>query len=396
MIDLDQISRDYQELNGTTTETWSRPPSELEFSRLVHIGRPVLFLSDVQDFVALNKWQSDEYLSNKLADSELSVAFTPDGRADALVHASNGTTYFAEPHTQKLTIGQLLSRLDHANNPSSANLKVDPHPAPRMSMYTHGSGDPDQSDAAISQSASTSEVCYLQSQNGNLYDPQNPASPKSEMEALKDDVPRDVPWVTQALGHPPDAVNIWIGDHRSKTSVHSDPYENLYTVVRGTKHFTLFPPTEGHLLSERLYPRAIYTRHSPDGPLVLTPLAPNPRKTGQTSETNKVDIEGDADECSDSMNSVEENMIFWASADTTAPIPGTRPVHVRVHAGETLYLPSGRSFRHGSFSLRLRSKRRSRRHNCHMQYVYRMVACRCAGGRRGGWERRGNRCELVV
>lgn len=27
-----------------------------------------------------------------------------------------------------------------------------------------------------------------------------------------------------------------------------DPYENIYTVVRGAKHFTLFPPTEGWCL----------------------------------------------------------------------------------------------------------------------------------------------------
>lgn len=27
-----------------------------------------------------------------------------------------------------------------------------------------------------------------------------------------------------------------------------DPYENLYTVVRGAKKFTLFPPTEGWCL----------------------------------------------------------------------------------------------------------------------------------------------------
>lgn len=27
-----------------------------------------------------------------------------------------------------------------------------------------------------------------------------------------------------------------------------DPYENIYTVVRGQKRFTLFPPTEGLLL----------------------------------------------------------------------------------------------------------------------------------------------------
>ena len=28
----------------------------------------------------------------------------------------------------------------------------------------------------------------------------------------------------------------------------SDPYENLYTVIRGAKYFTLLPPTEGRYL----------------------------------------------------------------------------------------------------------------------------------------------------
>jgi jumonji domain-containing protein 7 len=64
---------------------------------------------------------------------------------------------------------------------------------------------------------------------------------------------------------PPDAVNLWIGDSRSVTSIHSgesdnsfarfvngpsapDPYENIYCVIRGKKIFTLFPPSEGWLL----------------------------------------------------------------------------------------------------------------------------------------------------
>ncbi len=66
----------------------------------------------------------------------------------------------------------------------------------------------------------------------------------------------------------PDAVNLWIGDEKSVTSIHSgtpsfavhreldanipllrtDPYENIYTVIRGAKHFTLLPPTEGWCL----------------------------------------------------------------------------------------------------------------------------------------------------
>lgn len=147
-------------------------------------------------------------------------------------------------------------------------------------------------------------------------------------------------------GSPPEAVNIWIGNGASVTSVHSgsyspshkgfynsalsDPYENLYTVVRGVKHFTLFPPTEGWCLqgnprmktcsrliqtnlSERTYPHATYTRESPDSPLRITPTSSPP--------------------------------VRWSSVqDPTDPLslpPEASPLHVSLEAGDTLYLPAG-------------------------------------------------------
>ena len=36
---------------------------------------------------------------------------------------------------------------------------------------------------------------------------------------------------------------------------HIDPYENVYTVIRGKKHFTLFPPTEGWCLKGKTMAR---------------------------------------------------------------------------------------------------------------------------------------------
>ena len=111
---------------------------------------------------------------------------------------------------------------------------------------------------------------YLQSQNGNLYS--SVENQSSQFEPLLEDVPKDIPWASEALGMkigrsrrnptnisnfssfadmPPDAVNIWIGDDKSITSIHSDPYENIYLVVRGAKHFTLFPPTEAWRMKGR-------------------------------------------------------------------------------------------------------------------------------------------------
>lgn len=40
----------------------------------------------------------------------------------------------------------------------------------------------------------------------------------------------------------PDAQNLWMGYNDSVSSMHKDPYENIYCVVQGEKHFTLMPP----------------------------------------------------------------------------------------------------------------------------------------------------------
>jgi len=200
----------------------------------------------------------------------ISVAVTPQRQgADALVTGPDGCTYFAEPCVEKMTMDTFLDRLtDRPEN----------------------------------------EIVYLQSQNGNLY----PSEP-SEFERLLSDVPRDISWVTEALGRSPDAVNLWIGDDRSVTSVHSDPYENIYTVIRGIKHFTLFPPTEAHYLREKAYKHASYHRQNPSSPLALTPSSSSDR-------------------------------VRWSSViDPSIPgsVPGASPIKISVLAGETLYLPPG-------------------------------------------------------
>jgi len=72
------------------------------------------------------------------------------------------------------------------------------------------------------------EVYYLQSQNGNLYDYNYFTSAETEggceLANLRGDVPAEVPWCSEALGRCPDAVNLWIGDSRSVTSIHSGAF----------------------------------------------------------------------------------------------------------------------------------------------------------------------------
>ena len=73
------------------------------------------------------------------------------------------------------------------------------------------------------------DVYYLQSQNGNLYPGSYFTSADQddncELVNLRGDVPAEVPWCSEALGRCPDAVNLWIGDGRSVTSIHSGPFD---------------------------------------------------------------------------------------------------------------------------------------------------------------------------
>ncbi|KAJ7095389.1 cupin-like domain-containing protein [Mycena belliarum] len=269
------LASEYYDLNGTHIDVLEQPPTALEFARLVHISRPVLIRG--VEIPTMRFWD-DDYLAASMGETEISVAVTPNGRADAVTQGADGKLYFVEPHVQKM----------------------------KMADFLRSESVPDSDD---------SEIYYLQSQNGNVFSNRSfEGTPDpSEFEALRTDIPREIPWCSEALGRSPDAVNLWIGNHESITSIHSDPYENIYTVVRGSKHFTLLPPTEGWCLQERIYPHAKWTRKSPDAALTMIPSP--------------------------------DVSIRWASVidpHTPGKLPSdAHPLRVTVEAGETLYLPSG-------------------------------------------------------
>lgn len=142
---------------------------------------------------------------------------------------------------------------------------------------------------------------------------------------------------------------------------YEDPYENIYTVLRGSKHFLLLPPTEGFLLTELPFPRAVYRRREEDGKLILQPLVRQSQSRASDAGSEGAEDRKCADEEGDSNGSMtgSVNEVSWASVDpkllATLPhsmlsesskdfVKYARPIHVELHEGETLYLPSGRSF----------------------------------------------------
>lgn len=110
---------------------------------------------------------------------------------------------------------------------------------------------------ALHPSDSRAPVAYLQSQNSNLT--AEAALQPLHADLLGDSGELPFAWATEALGKEAEAVNVWIGTQRSRTSLHRDHYENLFHVVRGEKTFILYAPTERFFLCEgawrRLPPR---------------------------------------------------------------------------------------------------------------------------------------------
>ncbi|KAJ3857401.1 Clavaminate synthase-like protein [Lentinula lateritia] len=269
---LEWLSAEYHDLNGDHIDILEGTPTALEFARIVQISRPVLIKT------SSCKWSND-YLISKMGSRPISVAVTPDGRADAITLGPNGKLYFAEPAVEKMTMQCLLGNLSDDKCSDGDGVAV--------------------------------ETYYLQSQNGNVY---SSGYDSSEFEPLRQDIPSHVAWCTEALGKSPEAVNVWIGDGGSISSIHSaDPYENIYTVVRGQKHFTLLPPTDGWCLDERFYPHATYVRNA--GNLVLQPSPEN------------------------------SPPVRWASI-LNHRLPGyippeAHPIHISVSENEAIYIPVG-------------------------------------------------------
>jgi len=102
------ISREYRDLNGSTIEILEEPPSAIEFSRLVHVSRPVVIKGIT--FPALSRW-NNEYLCERMGDRPISVAATPNGFADAITPGQDGRLYFVEPAVDKMTMKDLIERL---------------------------------------------------------------------------------------------------------------------------------------------------------------------------------------------------------------------------------------------------------------------------------------------
>ncbi|KAJ3654453.1 hypothetical protein Zmor_013641 [Zophobas morio] len=173
---------------------------------------PVLIEGGCDHFPALSKW-TPQYFMDTFPDKEVTVAVTPNGYADGLapkITEKGKVQYFVLPEEVQMTMKEFLTKLDDQNR---------------------------------------QHICYIQKQNSNLTE---------DFGELMEDVDSEIPWASEAFNKKPDAINFWMGDARAITSMHKDPYENIYCVLDGFKDFILIPPTDLPYVPHRTYPVGTY------------------------------------------------------------------------------------------------------------------------------------------
>ncbi|CAG9792632.1 unnamed protein product [Diatraea saccharalis] len=287
----DKIIEAFNVLNEETTAlyldadvTQINELDPLEFQRdYVSKNLPVIIKGGCASWSATKKW-SIQYFRDKIPNKKVSVALTPNGFADGITMDSKGVEYFVMPFETEMTMEEFLDHLEEKR--------------PGM-------------------------IPYIQKQNSNLTE---------DFTELLADVKREIPFANEAFNKSPDAINFWMGDERAVTSMHKDPYENIYCVIDGYKDFILIPPTDLPYVPYKRYPRAEFKLI--EGKWEIIPV--------EKMNVNQSGIEGDKLD-----DELEEAMLPWICIDPLHPDYGKYPdyqkahkYHIRLDKGDCLYLPS--------------------------------------------------------
>lgn len=222
-------------------------PTALEFSRdYVAKNRPVVIRGACSKWQACSKWDTEffrygfvriqihiywflEYFliinRHKFGNKLTTVAITPNGYADGIaLKMPEKQEYFVLPEEQTMKMAEFLDKLDEKESRN---------------------------------------VYYIQKQNSNLSE--------DFPELLSDIDVRTLDFAFEAFNKKPDAMNFWLGDRRAITSLHKDPYENMYCVISGYKDFILIPPTDYAYVPRSKYPTGAY-KMAQNGEMFIDPV----------------------------------------------------------------------------------------------------------------------------
>lgn len=215
-------------------------PDEVAFLRAVCAYHPVIIRGAIDHWDALRRWNSS-YLVDVLGDRAVAVNLTPDGHGDCVKYVD--TSWF---HLEDA----VSSQRSNEQRTTTSNAPTDAEGMGPYFVYPAESEMRLSSFFDLLEDRHRSIVPYLSQQNDNV---------RKSMPELLRDIDSSLLLANTAFdAMEPEAINLWIGDERSVSSLHKDHFENMYAVVSGEKIFTLFPPTDAAFLPEGDFPTLRY------------------------------------------------------------------------------------------------------------------------------------------
>jgi peptidyl-lysine (3S)-dioxygenase / protease len=301
-----------KKLSEDTKDYWTsgvialENPNPVDFMReVITAYRPAIIRGVIDHWPALD-WTLEK-LSTHFAGTSVNINVTPDGLGDCVKNI-NGRNVFVYP----------------------ADVTMD------WSVFA------DMMSCRYPDDA----VPYLSQQDDNI---------RKHFPSLLNEIDSSLSLAQVSFGvDNPEAINLWIGDERSVSSLHQDFFENFYAVVSGEKTFTLLPPTDIAFLPEVECETMRYDcscmneklsnthNHISKNQLTLVPAA-------TMSSTSSLELQSDvtSDTVPSSGNTstlpwidLDPNDDFMSNVSKYPLYQLASPIHCTVKAGEVLYLPA--------------------------------------------------------
>jgi peptidyl-lysine (3S)-dioxygenase / protease len=228
---LVDFSSDVGSLWAQPVKILSELPSPLSFMRdYVALSRPFIVRN------AFPRISLDDLISQLSTnpDLTLNVDVTPDGFGDCIRELEDGEKVFILPETRSIGFVEFVNDLRKQRKepaPCVEFIDLDENQLPILShKYLRSIADDERKG-----------IMYYSRQNDCL---------RQELQPLVELFPTSIDFADEAFNAEPDAVNLWIGNEKSVSSMHKDHYENLYCVSSGEKVFTLCPPGDALFLKD--------------------------------------------------------------------------------------------------------------------------------------------------
>lgn len=307
---LSEFSSDVETLHTTPITVLQDIPSPISFLReYVALSKPVLIKN------AFPKISLDDLVRGNDA-LILHVDVSPDGHADT-IRVVDGEKAFVMPQTREMKFLAFVEGLRiQQKRQKNDVLDCDENGLKKVNYQTNEPQieEPNHMDEE-------EDVLYYSRQNDCL---------RCELPELMDYFPPSIPFVDEALDLKPDAINLWIGNERSVSSMHKDHYENIMGVALGEKIFTVCPPSDALYLRESDISSGSFQKDSNGKWIVVKDII-------QDDQGQKVRwMESNVEKLLPPSSSDEINKCI----EHNPLLKYAHPMRIRVSEGDLLYLPS--------------------------------------------------------